>query len=114
MSMSDYMAAGMGSGITDKLTLGTLNNLARNRGTSAVARGSYGLSRLAQVAANKAAAARAPTFAGLRLSPAETTAAFTRAAEPGSSLMEYFLPRDEEDERMKALIELLQQKKENP
>lgn len=70
MSLSDYVAAGMGSGITEKLSLGTLNNLARNRGTSAVASTAYGLSRIAAagaegVAANPAAVANAAGKVGV-------------------------------------------------
>jgi hypothetical protein len=65
MSLSDYMAAGMGSGLSEQVSLGALNNFMRNRGTSTFASTAYGLSRAAGAGARAAANNPAATRAGM-------------------------------------------------
>lgn len=109
LSMSDYLAAGMGSGITDKISLATLNNLARNRGTSAVASGARGLSRLARAGANAAAA----NPAVVQLGGNELGALLGRQLSP--ALAELLgLASDPQDETNAALAEALRARGTTP
>jgi hypothetical protein len=110
MSLSDYMAAGMGSGITEKLTLGTLNNFARNRGTSAVASGSRGLARLAGAGARAAAANPSAVQAGGR----ELGAALGRTMNPALARLLGLEDDNPEDEVQAALVEALRQRAAAP
>jgi hypothetical protein len=110
LSMSDYMAAGMGSGITDRLSLATLNNLARNRGTSAVASGSRGLARLAGAGARAAAANPSAVQAGGR----ELSAAFGRTMNPALARLLGLEDDNPDDEVQAALVEALRRRAAAP
>lgn len=105
MSLSDYMAAGMGSGLDEKVTFATLNNFARNRGTSAVASGARGLANLAGAGAH--AATRNPRGV------VNGTATLSRALSPDIADLLGFGPDEQPDETQAALIEALRRRQES-